>query len=154
MVKISILYPNNTGDRFDLSYYVEIHMPMSIAKLSSHPGYKGVSIERGLSGAAQGSQPAYVAMCHYLFDSVDDFMAAFMPIAGMLQGDIPNYTDIEPVIQVSEVLSAASAAGDTGRYGGDRDKDLSEGSGLDASKRLPMPLGRAGSITDLETIPE
>lgn len=113
MVKISILYPNNTGDRFDWPYYVETHMPMSIAKLSAHPGFKGVSIERGLSGATQDSKPVYVAMCHFLFDSVDEFMAAFMPIAGLLQGDVPNYTNIEPVIQFSEVLSAPTAAGET-----------------------------------------
>jgi hypothetical protein len=37
-------------------------------------------------------------------------MAAFMPNAEMLQGDVPNYTDIEPVIQFSEVLSVGTAA--------------------------------------------
>jgi uncharacterized protein (TIGR02118 family) len=42
-------------------------------------------------------------MCHYLFDTADDFMAAFLPHAAELQGDMPNYTDIAPVIQVSEV---------------------------------------------------
>jgi len=31
-------------------------------------------------------------------------MAAFLPHATRLQGDLPNYTDIKPVIQVSEVL--------------------------------------------------
>ena len=31
-------------------------------------------------------------------------MAAFMPNAVGIQGDIPNYTDIKPVIQFSEVL--------------------------------------------------
>ena len=33
-------------------------------------------------------------------------MAAFVPHAAVLQGDMPNYTDIEPVIQFSEVLIA------------------------------------------------
>jgi uncharacterized protein (TIGR02118 family) len=89
-------------------------MPMSIARLSAHPGFKGVSIERGSSGAAPGSKPAYVAMCHFLFDSAGDFMAAFMPNAEMLQGDVPNYTDIEPVIQFNEVLSVWPTADDTG----------------------------------------
>jgi hypothetical protein len=31
-------------------------------------------------------------------------MAAFAPNAAALQGDIPNYTDVAPVIQVNEVL--------------------------------------------------
>ena len=79
-------------------------MPMSIKLLSAHPGFKSVSVEHGLSGAIPGSKPAYIAMCHYLFDTAEDFMAAFMPHATLLQGDIPKYTDIEPVIQFNEVL--------------------------------------------------
>jgi uncharacterized protein (TIGR02118 family) len=104
MVRISILYPNNKDSRFDFRYYVEKHMPASIELLSAHPGFKGVSVERGVGGAEPGSEPAYIAMCHCLFNSVDDFMAAFMPNAAALQGDMPNYTDIEPVIQFNEVL--------------------------------------------------
>ena len=42
-------------------------------------------------------------MCNYTFDSIEAFLAAFMPQAQILQGDIPNYTDIEPVIQFSEI---------------------------------------------------
>lgn len=104
MVKISILYPNNSGARFDMDYYVNKHMPESIGLLSVHPGFKGVSVERGVGGTVPGSQPAYVAMCHFLFDTAEDFMAAFLPHAAILQGDMPNYTDIEPVIQINEVL--------------------------------------------------
>lgn len=101
MIKISIFYPNL--GRFDMDYYLGKHMPRSIGLLSQGKGYRGVSVERGLGGAAPGSPPAHVAMCHYLFDTADDFMAAFMPHAAELQDDMPNYTDIEPVIQVSEV---------------------------------------------------
>jgi len=101
MIKLSILYPNN--GRFDMDYYLNIHMPRSIELLSKGRGYRGVSVERGLSGAAPNSPPTHVAMCHYLFDTADDFMEAFLPHAAELQGDMPNYTDIEPIIQVSEV---------------------------------------------------
>ena len=87
-----------------MRYYIDAHMPVSIGLLSVHPGFKGVSVERGLSGAEPGSVATYIAMCHFLFDSVESFMAAFAPHAHELQGDIPNYTDIPPVIQVSEVL--------------------------------------------------
>jgi uncharacterized protein (TIGR02118 family) len=104
MIRVSILYPNRKDSRFDFPYYVETHMPMSIRLLSTHAGFKGVSVERGLGGATPGSEPTHIAMCHFLFNSVDDFMAAFMPHAEALQGDMPNYTDIEPVIQFNEVL--------------------------------------------------
>lgn len=104
MIRISILYPNKQDSRFGVAYYAQTHMPMSIRLLSAHPGFKGVSVEHGLGGAVPGSAPSYIAMCHYLFESVDDFLAAFMPHAAALQGDMPNYTDIEPLIQFNEVL--------------------------------------------------
>ena len=104
MVRISILYPNQKGSRFDMAYYIEKHMPQSIRLLSAHPGFKGVSVEKGLEGDDPGSEPAYVALCHFLFESVEAFMAAFLPHAPELQGDIPNYTDVTPVIQINEVL--------------------------------------------------
>jgi len=106
MVRISILYPNTKGSRFDMTYYVEQHMPRSIRLLSSHPGFKGVSVEKGVGGAAPGSEPAFSAMCHFSFESIEAFIEAFTPHASELQGDIPRYTDVAPTIQVNEVLIA------------------------------------------------
>jgi len=57
-------------------------------------------VERGLGGAIPGTDAAYIARCHFLFDSTEDFM----PHAEALQDDIPNYTDIGPTIQLSEAL--------------------------------------------------
>jgi uncharacterized protein (TIGR02118 family) len=104
MIKISILYPNKPGSRFDMGYYVDTHMPLSISFLSKHPGFRGVSVEKGAGGATPGSEAAFVAMCHFSFTSAEDFVAAFMPYAAQLQGDMPNYTDITPTIQFNEVL--------------------------------------------------
>lgn len=78
-------------------------MPRAIELLCQGNCYLGVSVERGLGGAAPGSAPSYIAMCQYVFDTANDFMTAFLPRAAELKGDIPNYTDIETIIQVSEV---------------------------------------------------
>jgi uncharacterized protein (TIGR02118 family) len=104
MVKISILYPNQSGAKFDFKYYTEVHMPRSIQLLGSHPGFKGVSVERGAGGALPGSAPAYIAMCHFHFTTAEAFLEAFMPHAAELQGDIPNYTSVQAVIQINEIL--------------------------------------------------
>jgi uncharacterized protein (TIGR02118 family) len=64
---------------------------------------KGMAVEQGLQGGEPDSPPAYVAMGHLYFESVDAFEAAFGPNAEEILGDIPNYTDIQPVIQLSEV---------------------------------------------------
>ena len=75
---------------------------MAIEKLGS--SLKGVSIEHGVSGVQPGTQPAYVVMCNYTFDSAEAFLAAFLPHAQVLQADMPHYTDIEPVMQFSETM--------------------------------------------------
>jgi uncharacterized protein (TIGR02118 family) len=100
---ISILYPNKNGSKFDRGYYIDTQMPMSIARLSSHAGFRGVSAVRGMGGGMPSSEPAYVAMCQYLFESVEDFLAAFNPHAAFLQADMVNYTDIKQIIKISAV---------------------------------------------------
>jgi uncharacterized protein (TIGR02118 family) len=103
MTKISILYPYSEQSRFDMEYYVKTHMPQSIERLSKGAGFHSVSVERGVSLTTPGSPPAYVAMCQYVFESMQHFLDAFLPHAEYLQGDMPNYTDIVPIIQISEV---------------------------------------------------
>ena len=104
MVKISILYPKTNDSRFDLDYYLHTHMPTSIGLLSTHKGFRSVSVEHGIGGDTPGSEPMYVALCHYSFDSMEDFLAAYGPHADALQKDMPNFTDVRPVIQVSAVV--------------------------------------------------
>jgi len=104
MIKVNIFYPTTEGGWFDLNYYLNKHMPWAIERLGS--ALKEVSVEHGVSGVQPGTKPAYVVMCNYTFDSVEAFHAAFMPHAEVLQGDILNYTNIEPVMQFSEVKIA------------------------------------------------
>jgi uncharacterized protein (TIGR02118 family) len=46
----------------------------------------------------------YVGMCHIHCDSVAAFQAGFGPHAKAIMADIPNYTDLSPVMQISEVV--------------------------------------------------
>jgi uncharacterized protein (TIGR02118 family) len=101
MIKVSVFYPNKEGCKFDMDYYCNNHGPMLQEKLGM--ALKGFAVEQGLSGAEPGSQATYVAMGHLLFDSVEAFQGAFGPHAEAIMGDIPNYTDVQPTIQISEV---------------------------------------------------
>jgi uncharacterized protein (TIGR02118 family) len=102
MNKVSILYPNSEGSTFDMDYYCNTHIPMTAERLG--PALKGVTIEKGLSGGAPGSQPTYLAAGHLLCDSVEAFQEAFAPHAQELTSDIPNYTNVRPIVQISEVV--------------------------------------------------
>ncbi len=101
MIKISVLYPAGEGTKFDMDYYCNNHMPMVQRTLGA--ACKGTAVEQGVGGAAPGAPPTYTAMGHLFFDSVGDFQATFAPHAELIMADIPNYTNIQPVIQISEV---------------------------------------------------
>jgi uncharacterized protein (TIGR02118 family) len=77
---------------------------MPLVQRTLRPALKGMAVDKGLAGGAPGSTPAYVAVGHLLFDSVTDFQAAFGSNADTILSDIPKYTDIEPVLQISEVM--------------------------------------------------
>lgn len=109
MISAAILYPNTPGSWFDTGYYVQRHMPMTIDLLSGHPGYLGVSVDLGLGGGDPGTDPAFVAMCTYRFDSIPNFVNAYSRHGDALRADIRSYTDIEPIIQISDVAVAGSA---------------------------------------------
>ena len=101
MITVNVLYPNQDGARFDMSYYLGKHIPM-VKKLLG-PALKGVVVEQGVSGAAPGTKAAYAVLCHLRFDSVEAFQAAFGPHAAQVQGDVSNYASAAPVIQISDV---------------------------------------------------
>jgi uncharacterized protein (TIGR02118 family) len=62
------------------------------------------TVDKGLAGGAPGAPATYVGMCHIFCDSVESFQAGFGPHAKEIMADIPNYTDLTPVIQISEVV--------------------------------------------------
>ncbi|MGA9669327.1 MAG: EthD family reductase [Terracidiphilus sp.] len=101
MVRVTFLYPNKSGSRFNADYYVDVHMPLGIRLLGQ--ALKGVSAEIGISSAMPDQPAPYAAIATFDFESVKAFTEAVIPHYKELQGDIPNYTDIEPVVQISEL---------------------------------------------------
>lgn len=102
MIKVSVLYPNGEGKKFDMDYYCNQHVPMVGGLLGD--SVKGATVEKGLGGAAPGSPSAYAAMGNLYFASMDSFENSFGPNAEKIMGDLPNFTNIEPIVQISEVM--------------------------------------------------
>ena len=101
MIKVSVLYPNSAGAKFDMKYYVTRHMPM-VRELCG-PACRSIAAEGGVGGGDPGSQAPYIAAGHLTFDSVAEFQKSFGPHAPEILGDIPNYTNTKPVVQISEI---------------------------------------------------
>jgi uncharacterized protein (TIGR02118 family) len=101
MIKVSVLYPSGKGNSFDMDYYLATHIPL-VRRLCG-AALKRVEVEEGIGGLVPGAAPAYLATGHLFFESVQAFQAAFGPHAAEITGDVPNYTNAQPTIQISEV---------------------------------------------------
>jgi uncharacterized protein (TIGR02118 family) len=101
MIKVSVLYPNASDVKFDMAYYLDRHMPM-VAKLLGG-ALKGMNVEQGLAGGQPGVAAPYVALCHLAFESIDTFQSAFDQHSAQILADIPNYTNAQPTLQISQV---------------------------------------------------
>ena len=102
MIKVSVMYANTPGARFNHEYYRDKHMPLVKARLGASCKY--YTVDKGLAGGAPDSPATYIGMCHIFFHSVEAFQGSFGPHAAEIMGDIPNYTNLSPVIQISEVV--------------------------------------------------
>lgn len=110
MITVSIIYPNAANATFDFDYYLKQHMPRAIELLSRHKGYRGTSVERGVSMAAdQQAAPTYLAACFFHFDSIESFLEAFGPHAEELQTDILRYTNVPAQIQFNDIVVSHQA---------------------------------------------
>jgi uncharacterized protein (TIGR02118 family) len=102
MIKVSVMYPNTPGARFDHTYYRDKHMPLVKGLLGKACLY--YTVDKGISGGAPGTPATYIGMCHIFSDSVESFQTAFGQHAKEILADIANYTDLQPVLQISEVV--------------------------------------------------
>lgn len=102
MIKVSVMYPNIAGARFDHEYYRDKHMPLLKSRMGE--ACKHYTIDKGLTGGDSGAAAAYIGMCHVFCESISAFESVFGPHAKEMMEDIANYTDLKPVIQISEVV--------------------------------------------------
>jgi uncharacterized protein (TIGR02118 family) len=102
MIKVDVMYPNKEGARFDHAYYRDKHLPLVKAKLGD--ALKRYTIDRGLGGGAPGAPATYVGQCSLYFDTIEAFQSGMGRHGREIMGDIPNYTDLQPTIQVNEVV--------------------------------------------------
>lgn len=102
MIKVTILYPNGEGVDFDMDYYRTKHMPMVAEVLGS--AMKFYEIDQGVAGRTPDEPVPYLAVGYLYFEKLSDYQNSFGPNADKIVGDIPNYTNSQPMVQISKVL--------------------------------------------------
>jgi uncharacterized protein (TIGR02118 family) len=105
MFKVSVMYPNQQDARFDVEYYRTKHMEL-VQKHLKPFGLVRTEVLKGISGTA--GQPApYICIGNLYFTAADGYEKGIAASAGALRADIPNFTNVTPVRQVSEILTPA-----------------------------------------------
>ncbi|NKB38525.1 MAG: EthD family reductase [Gammaproteobacteria bacterium] len=101
MIRVSVMYPKQEGGNFDYDYYINKHMVL--VKERWGDALRGCEVHKGISGAG-GTAETYVTVASLKFDDVSAFEAALAAHADEIMGDIVNFTNIDPTIQIEEQL--------------------------------------------------
>ena len=102
MIRVSVLYPNKKG-KFDLDYYLNRHIPL-VHRLLDPYGLIRTEVDKGLGSAEPGAPAPYVAVAHLIFASLEQMQQGLAAHDPDLAADMPNYTDIGPEFQISEIV--------------------------------------------------
>jgi uncharacterized protein (TIGR02118 family) len=101
-VVLSVLYPDAPGGRFDMQAYLDEHIPL-VRRSWDGIGLLDVRILRGL-GTPDGAPAPYRVAAHLTFASADALRRALDAHGAAVFAHIPSYTDIRPLMQISEVV--------------------------------------------------
>ena len=102
LIKVSIMYPYAEGKTFNMEYYETKHMPMVAALLGTN--LVKYTIEKGLANGIPNQPLPFMAVGTFYVKSLSDYQAAIGPNITAIRADFANYTNITPVILVSEVV--------------------------------------------------
>lgn len=102
LIKISVMYPYAEGKTFNMEYYETKHMPMVAGFLGSN--LVKYTIEKGLSSGMPNQPLPFMAIGTFYVKSLSEYQAAIAPNRDAIRADFANYTNVAPVILVSEVV--------------------------------------------------
>jgi uncharacterized protein (TIGR02118 family) len=101
MIKVAILYPNGEGKTFDMDYYEKKHMPMVAGFLGKN--LKFYEIDNGISGRTPTEKVPFLAIGYFYINDVAEYNKAIAQNRDAVISDFKNYTNVQPVVQISEV---------------------------------------------------
>ena len=101
MFKVAILYPNGDDKTFDMDYYEKKHMPMVAGFLGKN--LKFYEIDKGIAGRTPNDKVPFVAIGYFYINDVAEYNKAIAQNRDAVVGDFKNYTNVPPVVQISEI---------------------------------------------------
>ena len=104
---ITVLYENVDDATFDLDYYMAKHMPLVDEKFKPF-GMEGWRVLKAV-GTPFGGKPLYSIIANLEFDTADQFKAAVAAEGGPVFGDVPNFSNKDPVVVIGDLVGSAQA---------------------------------------------
>ena len=101
MFKVAILYPNGEDKTFDMDYYEKKHMPMVAGFLGKNLKY--YEIDKGIAGRTPNDKVPFVAIGYFYITDIAEYNKAIVQNREAVISDFKNYTNIQPVVQISEI---------------------------------------------------
>jgi uncharacterized protein (TIGR02118 family) len=99
--RVAILYPNGEDKTFDMDYYEKKHMPMVAGFLGKN--LKFYEIDKGIAGRTPNDKVPFVAIGYFYVNDLAEYNKAIAQNRDAVINDFKNYTNIQPVVQISEI---------------------------------------------------
>jgi len=101
MFKVAVLYPNGEDKTFDMDYYEKTHMPMVAGFLGKN--LKFYEIDKGIAGRTPNDKVPFMVIGYFYISDVAEYNKAIAQNRDAVLSDFKNYTNIQPVVQISEI---------------------------------------------------
>ncbi len=101
-ITLTVMYPNTPGSKFDMDYYLGSHFDL-VGKLWGDNLISARAV-KGIGTPDPDTPAPYQVMAILEIESMDVLHQMIEEHGEEVMGDIPNFTDTAPIVQISENL--------------------------------------------------
>jgi uncharacterized protein (TIGR02118 family) len=103
MIRMTVLYPKTDDLSFDMDYYLSRHIAAVNEKLRDM-GLVKVQVDEGIGNAAPDQPVPFAVITHLTFRTMEDLQNVLTTHGAEFIGDIPNFTNVQPHIQINRII--------------------------------------------------
>jgi uncharacterized protein (TIGR02118 family) len=103
MIRVVILYPKTSDSHFNVDYYLNHHIPL-VRDIFRDLSLVKIEVDEGLANAFPEQPVPFASISYFTFDRQEDFMAGMGARGGEIIGDLRNFTNVQPQIQIDRVM--------------------------------------------------
>lgn len=103
MISVIMMYPRTSDSQFNWDYFLNNHIPR-IREIFKDLGLQRIDLHTGVASAMPGQPPPYMCICEIMLDNIEGFQRGFMQEGAWIMGDIHNYSTVQPLVQISNIV--------------------------------------------------